>query len=315
MGNVRIMIQPSVRTYAESLGTPGRLWLDLLPMSIQRQCQEWSLELGEPLPGGSRSYVCRVTTQDGQRAVLKLALPEPVLETQMTTLVAAQGRGYVEVFAHNINSGAFLLESLGPSIHSVVHDVSTVLTVTAKTLINAWQVRAESLPPMPAVTEHKAAGLLAFVQELASEVNDRGVQEAVNQAVRFAHERLEARDAERQVVVHGDAHAGNLLQVERARPGAESGYVFVDPEGFLCEPEYDLGVAGRDWSTELSACPNPRATLRGWCEQLAGTTGTDAEAIWQWAYLERVSTGLYLNHVGLSQLGTPFLCMASKLLG
>jgi len=60
------------------------------------------------------------------------------------------------------------------------------------------------------------------------------------------------------VIVHGDAHALNLLQVPEARPGAETGYVFVDPEGFVYEPEHDLGVALREWDTPLSAVSDAR---------------------------------------------------------
>jgi streptomycin 6-kinase len=307
----QIRVQPNVQAFAESLGVLGHRWLESLPAIIQQQCQVWSLELGELLLDGSRSYVCRVTRQDGGRAVLKLALPEPMLEAQMMTLVAAQGRGYVEVFAHDMTNGAFLLESLGSPIHAVAHDVSKVLSVTAETLLQTWQVIPQSLP-LIATTEHKAASLLALVQGLTVKLNLH--VQAVDQAVRFAHERLEARHPERQVVVHGDPHTGNLLQVEQARVGAESGFVFVDPEGFCCEPEYDLGVAIRDWNDALSVCTDPRATLRGWCEQLADLTGTDAEAIWQWAFLERVSTGLYLHHHGLAHLGRPFLAMADKLL-
>jgi streptomycin 6-kinase len=90
--------------------------------------------------------------------------------------------------------------------------------------------------------------------------------------------------------------------------------VFIDPEGFRCESEYDLGVALRDWNAQLTASTHALADLRRWCESLAGITATDAEAIWQWAYLERVSTGLYLKHHGLPNLGQPFLETATRLL-
>jgi streptomycin 6-kinase len=83
---------------------------------------------------------------------------------------------------------------------------------------------------------------------------------------------LNARDASRQVLVHGDPHTENLLRVQNVRPGAETGHVFVDPEGFLCEPEYDLGVVVRDWNTQLLISTNPHAQLRTWCEQLAQIT-------------------------------------------
>lgn len=309
-----VTVQPTVRAYAESLGAHGRLWLDALPGLLRRQCCEWELGLGDPLPGGSRSSVRRVTTRDGRRAVLKLALPEPILTTQVSTLVAARGHGYVQVLAHDLDRGALLLESLGAPVDEVVQSVSAVLSITAGTLRQAWQVPRELCLPPPGESGHKAAGLLALVRDLAEERGEQGLQAAVDQALRYARERWEARDPARQVVVHGDPHAGNLLRVERARPGAETGYVFVDPEGFLCEPEYDLGVALRGWNTELLAFRHPHSELRSWCDQMAQATATDAEAIWQWAYLERVSSGLYLGHHGLPDLGAPFLAVAGRLL-
>lgn len=309
-----IEVQPAVRAYAESQGAPGRLWLESLPTAVQQQCREWGLERGETLPGGSRSYVCRVTTPDGGRGVLKLALPEPSLATQIATLVAARGRGYVQVLAHEIDRGALLLESLGPSVGESVRDVPAVLSITAETLKQAWQVPTDLSVARQDASGHKAAGLFALVRDLAGKREDQSLRAMVAQALRYARERLEARDARRQVMVHGDPHAENLLRVEAPRPGAETGYVFVDPEGFLCEPEYDLGVALRGWNTQLLASTNPRSDLRAWCEQMARATSTDAETIWQWAYLERVSTGLYCDHHGLPDTGAPFLTVAGLLL-
>lgn len=311
-GTDPMSVRPTVRAYAESLGAPGHLWLAALPNAVQRQCREWALLWNEALPGGSRSYVCRVITSEGHRAVLKLALPEPVLDTQLSTLVAAQGRGYVQVLAHDNPSGALLLESLGPPVDEFTDDVPGVLALTAETLIQAWQVPTKHRVSTQDPSEHKAAGLLRLVRDLAEYgANWGGV---VDQALSYARERFKARDSARQVLVHGDPHTGNLLRVERARPGAETGYVFVDPEGFSCEPEYDLGVAARGWNTQLLASTNPGAALRAWCEQLARATKTEAEAIWQWVYLERVSTGLYLAHHGLPHLGVPFLRVARRLL-
>jgi hypothetical protein len=53
------------------------------------------------------------------------------------------------------------------------------------------------------------------------------------------------------VIVHGDTAASNALQCSRPRLGAEAGYVFVDPDGFLGDPAYEFGVAVRDWTSEL----------------------------------------------------------------
>lgn len=310
-----ITAQPAVRAYAESLGAHGRLWLNSLPGAVRRQCREWGLQRGETLPGGSRSYVCRVTGLDGGRAVLKLALPEPILATQITALVAARGHGYVQVLAHDLGRGALLLESLGPSMQESDSDVPATLPVLAGTLMQAWQGTAELCRSMREAPEHKAAGLLALVRDLAGDGKDPDLRAVLDQASCYARERLEARDPARQVLVHGDPHVGNLLPVEFSRPGAATGHVFVDPEGFLCEPEYDLGVALRGWNSQLLVSSAPRPEVRAWCEQMARATDTRAEAVWQWAYLERVTTGLYLNHHGMPHLGAPFLAVARRLLG
>lgn len=312
---IPILVQPQVRAYAESLGEFGRLWLDSLPAVVELQCQEWGLQRGEALSSGSRSYVCRVTTADGQRAVLKVALPEAILERQIATLVAAQGRGYVQVLAHDIQRGALLLESLGSSAEESLSNAPAVLSVTAEALRQAWQAPLELCPPLQDESEHKAAGLFALVEQLTTVRIAQGFQAVIDQALRYARQRLKVCSPARQVVVHGDPHAANLLRVEHVHLGAESGYVFVDPEGFRCEPEYDLGVAVRAWNPQLLAASNPQAEVRAWCKQLAHDTGTDAEAIWQWAFLERVSSGLYLAHHGMPQLGALFLAVAHRLLG
>jgi streptomycin 6-kinase len=190
-------IQPNVRAYAESLGAPGQRWLASLPDAVERQRLEWSLDLGETLPGGSRSFVCRVTTADGNRAVLKLALPEPILETQITTLVAARGCGYVRVLAHDLERGALLLESLGQSIAELLEDVPDVLLVTARTLLQAWKVQLEQPIAISEVEEYKAAGLHALVRNLSSHLHDPNMKAVVAQALRYARERLEDRDPKR----------------------------------------------------------------------------------------------------------------------
>jgi Aminoglycoside/hydroxyurea antibiotic resistance kinase len=194
-----IAVQPTVRAYAESLGAFGHLWLDSLPDTVRGKCRDWGLQWNEALTGGSRSYVCRVTTSAGHQAVLKLAFPEPLLETQISTLVAAEGRGYVQLIAHDIHQGALLLESLGPSIDEFTDDVPAILLITAKTLLQAWQVSTEHFVSTHDPAEHKAAGLWTLVNDLAT---GRNVPPAViDQALRYALERLNALDVSRQVLI------------------------------------------------------------------------------------------------------------------
>ena len=120
-------------------------------------------------------------------------------------------------------------------------------------------------------------------------------KQVVEQALRYA-ERRAAEATTELVMVHGDPHPGNLLAVLGPRPGAEAGYVFVDPDGFVADRAYDLGVALRDW-TGLLLGPDARRTAERLCAVLAERSRVDAQRIWEWGFLEGVSTGLYLLDV------------------
>lgn len=104
------------------------------------------------------------------------------------------------------------------------------------------------------------------------------------------------------------------LRVTSARPGAETGFVLVDPDGFLGDPAYDLGVALRDWCPELLASSDPSGLAGYYCHLLAANSGVDERAIWEWGFLERLSTGLYARAMGAEDLSRPFFKAAEALL-
>ena len=118
------------------------------------------------------------------------------------------------------------------------------------------------------------------------------------------------------VVVHGDAAAANALQVLGvATPGVNAGTCSsIRRTGWFGDPTYDLGVALRDWCPELMASLDPRADMASYSEVLATRSGLDIEAIRDWAYLERVSTGLHVLAIGASDLSRAFFQTAQTLI-
>lgn len=101
------------------------------------------------------------------------------------------------------------------------------------------------------------------------------------------------------VLVHADAHEHNLLVVpgRDCEPGAPC--KFVDPDGLLAEPACDLAVPMRGWSTELRDAPMHLGRER--CAYLAERCEVGERAIWQWGFMERVSTGLHLLELGIEE--------------
>ncbi|MFI6090917.1 aminoglycoside phosphotransferase family protein [Streptomyces sp. NPDC051218] len=314
MSEPAVEVQPLVRRKAISLGGAGERWLAELPALVRDLERRLSIETGPSLPGGTTSYVARARTRDGRDAVLKVSLPAPDFASQVRTLRLADGREYVRLLAHDLDRHAMLQEALGPSLDRLGLAPPQQIETLCAMLRSAWRV-----PRAPELTadraEEKAGALGELVARLWESLGRPCSERVVTRALTYAERRAAAFDPGRCVVVHGDPHPGNALRVTAPRAGAEAGFVFVDPDGFLADPTYDLGVVLRDWCAELRGRDKAaaRALIRSYCALLANRTGMDERAIWEWGYLERVSTGLYMLDFGAKELGRPFLDTAELL--
>jgi streptomycin 6-kinase len=287
---------PTTRARAEHSGDLGRHWLTQLPDLVAEYEQRWTITVGEPLPGAGEGYVARAEREDGTPAVFKLNLPFDHRRSQIDVLERARGHGYAQVYAADRERQALLLESLGPTLTSLEPAPEPRIAALAAVLTQAWTV------PVDETTlwfgERKASDLAAIIESHWRTHGKPCSAKVVDLALRFAERRTAAHDPDRCVNAHGDPHAGNALQVLKPRPGAEAGFVFIDPDGGAIEPAYDLGVILRDWDNEIAAAKDPLAFTRHLCTLLADATGTDRQAIWEWGFLERVATGLWVLAFG-----------------
>lgn len=133
-------VQPLVWRKAQHLGDRGTEWLEQLPKMIADLEQRWSIIAGDPLSGGTTSYVCRAVTRDGADAVLKLSLPDEGFQDSVRLLDAADGDGYVRLLAHDRERHAVLLEALGAPMNTLDLTPDQQLRALGRTLRRAWQV-------------------------------------------------------------------------------------------------------------------------------------------------------------------------------
>ncbi|MBO3735105.1 aminoglycoside phosphotransferase family protein [Glycomyces niveus] len=296
MEHAPVAVPPLVRAKAESFGEPGLAWLAGLDDLIAEMEQQWSITVGGPITGGTSSYVAHARTADGREAVLKLALPHFWAAHEIQRLEQAAGRGYARLLAADPGRNAMLMEALGPSMGQLGWAPEQVVTTVCATLRQAWEVELPGT--VPAQTGASKARDLAGLIDRAWRGLDRPCsREVVDTALRYAERRAAAYREDRCVAVHGDPHAGNAMRVRSPRAGAASGFVFVDPEAFVAEPAYDLGVVLRDWTREFLQ-GSTRSLVRRRCGLLAEHSGLHGDAIWEWGFLERVATGLYVLEFG-----------------
>jgi streptomycin 6-kinase len=209
------------------------------------------------------------------------------------TLLAAAGRGYAEVFAHDLSCGAVLMERLGAQLAAHDLPVEAQIERICATLADAWMK-----PPADLAVPHgaeKANGLAALISTTWHEMERPCSARTVETALRFAAIRAACFDPTTAVLAHGDAHAWNTLAI----PGGRH-FKLVDPDGVFVEPAYDLAIPMREWSAELLT-GDPVRLARRRCHLLAALSGLDPEAIWQWGFIERVSTGLLCAQLALPE--------------
>lgn len=310
----RLTVSERLVVSLRALGSIGHRWLDDLPDLLASLEVDWSITCGTPLDGGNAAYVTEATTFEGLPVVLKVALPPGVdgfspFEQQLDTLRLARGDPYVELLRHDVSRRSMLLERLGKPLASLGWSTTQQLTAVASTVTRGWRpVTTDRLPTGAA----KARWLRDFV---AAEWEDLGrpcSEAAAERAVNYAAERAACFNPDRAVLIHGDAHAHNLLQVPGSADDDSTRFKLIDPEGLLSEPAHDLGVSLRAWNEGLLAQNTAGMAIQR-CQHVTLLTGVDPEAVWQWAFTERVSTGLFLLRLDHHREARTYLEVADRL--
>jgi len=312
MNHRKIEVSDLVLQKCRTLGKAGAEWLDGLGTRIEALERDWQITVGDGLAGGSAGYVARATT-DGAEVILKLAMPamdgNAAFENEVSALQLAGGRGYVRLLAHDAGRRATLQERLGASLQTLGLSSAGQRKAICATLRNAW-VDVPPASPLPSGAD-AAEDLARFITTLWETLNGPCAPRAFDAALAFTQSRKAAFDPRAAVLVHGDAHSGNVLLdagLQRGAPPELCEFRFIDPEGLAAEPACDLGVLMREWPGELTGDPLRRGRER--CASLSRLTGVDPQAIWEWGFVQCVATGLFLVQLGEEQAGLRLLNVA-----
>lgn len=302
-----IQVPTVVRKKAKLLGDEGIYWLENLPDIVKKLEHNWRITAGESLKGGSEAYVAEAVLEDSSEAVLKVALPEmqgnAVFAQEVSALEIANGNGYARVIRYDHSCRALLLERLGTPLKDLGYSAKRQVEIICTELKKSW-----IWVPTDARLQYGdrlIEWFSTFINELWEELGKPCSKRAIDLALSYLQSRAADFKPETAVLVHGDAHNGNLLQ-DRSQPSLA--FKFIDPDGLAAEPAYDLGVLMREWIDEL--IPDPVRLGHERCSFLSEYTGISVLAIWEWGYIQCISTGLFLIQSGQVQTGLQMLKVA-----
>jgi streptomycin 6-kinase len=291
------MLDIPVVVREKALAVGAVAWVDGLPDLISAIEDDWDISVGRPYRDSTEAFVAEAACGDGTPVVLKLLVPRDrdAAAREATVLRLADGDGCPRLLAADVPRGAFLLERLGRSLYELGLPVERRHAILVSAAVRIWRPAPDCGLPTGAA---KARWLAEFITALWEELDRPCSERAVEHALRCAKQRGDAHRDEAAVLVHGDVHQRNALETT-------CGFKLVDPDGLVAEAEYDLGIIMREDPLE--------GDLRERAHKLADRTGLNANAIWEWGVVERVSTGLLGTRVGLQPIARQMLAAADQL--
>lgn len=297
-------LPPLVVSRAKSAGAVGEAWLANLDHAVSELEKKWHVSVGEALSGGTHAFVAYADGEKGEPYVLKIDMPENLggeFSRGLEALKIANGQGYSKLYAYDLKRKACLLERLGKPVNQMNYSVYKQLEIICSTLQKVWKIPVEG-SEFPGGKE-SVAWFRAFLGETWEELNHPCPRSVIERAFSYLQSRENALNRADFVFLHGDAHGGNIL-----KELSGDGFKFIDPDGIFYEKAYDLGVLMREWTEEYERFPLEKGKER--CRFLHRLTGVPEQGIWEWGYLQTVSTAFVLLQIGQEKTGQSMLRVA-----
>ena len=242
--------------------------------------------MGQALSGGTHGFVAPADGKNGEAYVVKIELPDSLggdFTRGVTALEKAGGQGYAKLYAYDTKRKACLLERLGKPIDQLGLSVKGQLEILCAALEKTWALPTGGAGLLPG--EESIAWFREYLAERWESLGHPCPREVLERAFGYLRAREAALAPGSFVLVHGDPHGGNALRTLEG-----DGYKLIDPDGLWYEKAYDLGVLLREWREDYAPDPVQKGKER--CAYLHQLTGVGKEAIFQWGFLQCVSTGL-----------------------
>lgn len=142
-----------------------------------------------------------------------------------------------------------------------------------------------------------------FLESGYEKLNHPCPRKVIEQALVYLKSRTENEKPDEFVMLHGDAHGENTLKSLTGE-----GFKFIDPDGIFYEKAYDLGVLMREWREEYE--PEPMKAGKERCSYLHHLTSVPEQEIWEWGYIQMVSTAFVMLQIGQEETGHKMLHIA-----
>ena len=221
----------------ERFGDLGRRWIDELPDIVDRYATDWDLAVRLPFDGLSYNFVLPVVQSNGERAVLKIGLPEPEQRSEIYALRAFDGRGSARLIRDDAERHVALIEQLEPGIMLSTlfpNDDDEATRIAAGLMVELRTEVPEDRSNFHSMEEWVKRGMAGL-----RETFDGGVGPFPRDLVERAESHFTDLFESTRVhyLIHGDLHHMNILANE-----CRGGWLAIDPKGMIADAAYETSA-------------------------------------------------------------------------
>jgi streptomycin 6-kinase len=209
-------------------GESGIRWINALPKLVDRLLNQWRCAPDGAVGHGGVALIVPVRTEAGEAAVMKVSFAHPGNIHEPFALEAWNGKGAIRLLHRDDANYAMLLERAGATSLASLGETDPVMRV-------AGELSRQLAIPAPAPCPPLVGQLSDWHQDIErGSVDLPGLFD--NEVIAHALATLSSGDDGAGVLIHGDLHAGNILQSERA------GWLAIDPKGYAGDRAFDAGI-------------------------------------------------------------------------
>jgi streptomycin 6-kinase len=262
-------------------GPTWQPWLDALPRSLADLMADWALTPDGPAAHGRCALVLPVRDADFRPAALKLTWPHEQAEHEHLALQHWHGDGSVLLLRADPHRWAMLLE------RATARDLSTVDDVRACGIAAGLLSRLHR--PAPPQLRRLSQAVAGWSGRLAALPRSAPLpRRLVDQAVVLG--RALASDPRTDgMLVHTDAHYGNVLAAEREP------WLAIDPKPLSGDPHYEPAPLLWNRWPEIAADPSGvRRAVRRRLDATVDGLGLDPDRARDWVVVRQMCNALWV---------------------
>jgi len=203
-------------------GEAGRAWIERLPALAEKYLALWRCEVADAIGSGAVGLVLPVRSPHGP-AVLKISFNHPGNVDESRALRLWQGNGAVQLYDEAPEDFALLLERVSPRQLDLPGDEA--IAVGGNLLRRLAVPAPDDMPTLASQSPGWEEQLRDQDRRSGHALSRQFVGAALETIRDLAHDRT-------PTMLHGDLHAGNILDSDR-------GWLTIDPKGVAGNPAHD----------------------------------------------------------------------------